>query len=122
MLRFVLGERPWLGCLHELVPTGHAREHTLGALLQEISARAIHRAVVLRHVREISTVESCALAMGHNAFAVLLDHRNDAATKIPPGVRQFRGVALVEAFPGEVAVAVEGDLSQQEKAEGVRTM
>ena len=91
----------------------------LQRLVQQEAARAVHRRVVVGEVGGVLLRRLGARAGGNDAAAVALDHRDHAAREIAPRVGEVGVVALLEPLPREAAVAVEGNLAQQEIAERV---
>src|SRR5690348_15726508 len=122
VLRAVLRQRPRLGRLYVLVSPRDTRQCALDALLEQKASAAVHGGMILGEIRDVRLIERGALAGRNDTAPVFLDHRDDAASEIAPRVRELRCVALIEALPREVAVAVEGDLSEQKETQRVRTM
>jgi hypothetical protein len=56
---------------------------------------------------------------GDHAVPVFLDHGEAAAGQVAQVVGELGGVDVVEALPGEVAIAVPGHVPEQVVAEGV---
>src|SRR6476646_4835056 len=117
--RRIFRQRPRLRRLNKLVPPRHAVEGAFHTLLEEIAPRSVHRRVILDEIADVRAIERCALTRRHDAVAILLHHRDRPAREIAPAVCELGGIALIEALPGKITVAIERDLAQQEIAERI---
>ena len=71
-------------------------------------------------VLEIGGVDFVPISCRHDTATVPLDHRGRSAGEISQRVGEIGVIALLESFPGKVAIAIEWNLAQEEISERIR--